>query len=444
MTLLHVLFALEAIPEYLIPHPRKDSACMKRPLSLCVAVLLLSHFPILSQQAQPAPDAPKKSLLEFLNTKIPWKDGNGVTRSPEDLEKIIEQHKLWLSSDKKAGAKANFFKADLRGERLNDVDLREANFTFADLSGAHLDGTDLRGAVLILTRLNGAFVIQTELQDADVVAADVEGTYFEPHSLPDPSSMARVQNLYDITYDANPQPLYELGTKFQKSGFFTQSGLVMGALKKTEVLQERALASAKWQACAPQWMLTAAQQQGRKQTGATCRERFWEFPLIHAELGYVLSTVMFDWTCQYGTNAIRPLLLIFWFWLAFAVVYFFWLRLSPRPVLCRVYPQGTDDNAAAAHNESVTYEGSGNKRGLRGFLDRQGKLVRAALGFSLFTTFNLSFKELDFGRWLHLLSRTEFSYKPIGWLRVVAGFQSLFTFYLLVVAVLSYFGEQFK
>ena len=310
-----------------LPHTREDSAWMKKTPLLYLSILLLSQSLLLSQQTQPAPNAPKMSLFEILNKKIPWKDGDGKTRSPEDLEEIIEQHKLWLSSDKKAGTKANFFKADLRGEPLNDIDLREANFSFADLSGAKLVGTDLRGAALLLTRLHGAFLIETELEDADVVAADVAGAYFEPHSLPDLSKMARVQNLYDVTYNANPQPLYELGTKFQNSGFFTQSSLVMGALKKTEVLKEHGRASATWETCAPKWMLTAAQQQDRKRIGANCRERFWEFSLIRAELSYVLSTVMFDWTCQYGTNAIRPLLLIFWFWLVFAVVYFFWLRL---------------------------------------------------------------------------------------------------------------------
>ena len=47
-----------------------------------------------------------------------WKDGAGDVRSRADLDEILKQHKLWLESGQKSGARADLGYADLHGSDL--------------------------------------------------------------------------------------------------------------------------------------------------------------------------------------------------------------------------------------------------------------------------------------------------------------------------------------
>ncbi|EID8270276.1 pentapeptide repeat-containing protein, partial [Salmonella enterica] len=63
-----------------------------------------------------------------------------------DLSKILEEHKVWITSMRESGSRA-----DLRGANLYGADLCGANLYGADLYGANLCdanlyGADLRGA----------------------------------------------------------------------------------------------------------------------------------------------------------------------------------------------------------------------------------------------------------------------------------------------------------
>ena len=59
------------------------------------------------------------------------------------LDKILDNHKLWLKTNGEDGEKADLQWADLR-----EANLREANLRGADLRGANLRGADLQGADL--------------------------------------------------------------------------------------------------------------------------------------------------------------------------------------------------------------------------------------------------------------------------------------------------------
>lgn len=68
----------------------------------------------------------------------------------------------------------------------------------------------------------------------------------------------------------------------------------------------------------------------------------------------------------------------------------------------------------------------------------------AALCFSLLSAFNVGFRDINFGRWLHLLTKkSEYDLKAVGWARTVSGFQSLLSVYLIALWVLTYFGRPF-
>ncbi|HFW3873399.1 TPA: pentapeptide repeat-containing protein [Salmonella enterica subsp. enterica serovar Tennessee] len=80
-----------------------------------------------------------------------------------DLSKILEEHKVWITSMRESGSRANLRGADLCGADLLDANLRDADLRGADLCGADLRGADLCGA---------------DLRDADLCDADLPDLTF--------------------------------------------------------------------------------------------------------------------------------------------------------------------------------------------------------------------------------------------------------------------------
>ena len=68
--------------------------------------------------------------------------------SKEELNEILQKHKMWLNNDK--GGE----RADLRGTDLKNADLRGADLSDANLRGADLRGADLRYADLTSIETN--------------------------------------------------------------------------------------------------------------------------------------------------------------------------------------------------------------------------------------------------------------------------------------------------
>ncbi|EAU5039221.1 pentapeptide repeat-containing protein, partial [Salmonella enterica] len=53
-----------------------------------------------------------------------------------DLSKILEEHKVWITSIRESGSRANLCGANLCGADLRDADLRDADLRDADLCDA--------------------------------------------------------------------------------------------------------------------------------------------------------------------------------------------------------------------------------------------------------------------------------------------------------------------
>jgi hypothetical protein len=66
------------------------------------------------------------------------------------------------------------------------------------------------------------------------------------------------------------------------------------------------------------------------------------------------------------------------------------------------------------------------------------------LYFSLLSAFSLGWRELNVGTWIARLQPREYILRPTGWVRTVAGIQSLLSVYLLALWVLTYFGRPFE
>ena len=136
------------------------------------------------------------------------KEFRKITR--EDLNDVLEKHKLWLDTDGGDGEKADLRYTDLQGFTLARVNLAGADLSYtnlqntklwfarlagADMTGSHmagssltnaelattnlhkvnLEGADLRGARLAYSNLRSADLMYADLQAADLHCADLQG-----------------------------------------------------------------------------------------------------------------------------------------------------------------------------------------------------------------------------------------------------------------------------
>ncbi|MKG65425.1 pentapeptide repeat-containing protein [Salmonella enterica subsp. enterica] len=92
-----------------------------------------------------------------------------------DLSKILEEHKVWITSMRESGSRADLRGANLCGANLCGADLRGANLRGANLRGANLRGADLRGANLCGANLCGANLCGADLCGANLCGADLCG-----------------------------------------------------------------------------------------------------------------------------------------------------------------------------------------------------------------------------------------------------------------------------
>ncbi|ECP4727721.1 pentapeptide repeat-containing protein [Salmonella enterica subsp. enterica serovar Typhimurium] len=97
-----------------------------------------------------------------------------------DLSKILEEHKVWITSMRESGSRANLCDAnlccaDLRGANLCDANLRGADLRGANLCDANLCGANLCDANLCDTNLRGADLYGANLCDANLCDANLCG-----------------------------------------------------------------------------------------------------------------------------------------------------------------------------------------------------------------------------------------------------------------------------
>ncbi|EBM6970561.1 pentapeptide repeat-containing protein [Salmonella enterica] len=107
-----------------------------------------------------------------------------------DLSKILEEHKVWITSMRESGSRANLYGANLRGANLYGAnlygaDLRGADLRGADLYGANLYGANLYGADLCNANLCGADLRGANLRGANLYGANLYGADLCDANLPD-------------------------------------------------------------------------------------------------------------------------------------------------------------------------------------------------------------------------------------------------------------------
>jgi hypothetical protein len=396
-----------------------------------------------------------------------WNDGDGKVRTRAELDDLIKAHAEWVRSSANPNAPesspadpnaqellspADFTDADLSdanltfidlsgaifgSANLSDANLSDANLAYADLSDANLShadlantkltradmtganlcraylrGADLKDARMFGANLNGADLSAADLSGAYLGYASVTNTIFEPKTNPNVRAFASAKGLELLTYDTSQDALTQLRKAFKDDGFRDQERKVTYALKRREI--------------------DVASTKG---------------PAGYAD--YLFNRVCFDLTCQYGMSPGRPLQLMIALWLLCSFVYLiFFIHLSKRSGLYSIpSPEfGRDEKEHPSSPQRIRWQ-HGYSRGLRGLGSRALQelgLLRTAMFFSLMSAFNIGFRDINFGRWLRLLTKREYDIKAVGWARPVSGLQSLISVYFIALWILTYFGRPFE
>jgi uncharacterized protein YjbI with pentapeptide repeats len=96
--------------------------------------------------------------------------------SPDEIELMLAEHRLYLETEYNEGHRANFSSADLTGRDFSGLNLRGIKMDRAVLRGADFTGAHLQSANLV-----GALAEQACFDRADLSRARLSGrTSFRP------------------------------------------------------------------------------------------------------------------------------------------------------------------------------------------------------------------------------------------------------------------------
>ena len=99
--------------------------------------------------------------------------------SKEELNIILEKHKIYITTSGKEGERADLSWANLSGADLREAYLEEADLEGAELRGAYLEGANLEGAELRGANLEGADLKWADLTGANLSGADLRKANLE-------------------------------------------------------------------------------------------------------------------------------------------------------------------------------------------------------------------------------------------------------------------------
>ncbi|EMD3331871.1 pentapeptide repeat-containing protein [Salmonella enterica] len=139
-----------------------------------------------------------------------------------ELSKVLEQHKVWITSMRESGSRANLRGANLYGANLRDANLRDADLSGANLYGANLRDANLRGANLYGANLRDANLRGANLSDANLRDADLSGANLRDANLRD-------ANLYGANLrDANLRGANLYGANLRDANLPDLTFVIMG------------------------------------------------------------------------------------------------------------------------------------------------------------------------------------------------------------------------
>ncbi|MEQ1681679.1 MAG: pentapeptide repeat-containing protein [Nitrospira sp.] len=336
-------------------------------------------------------------------------------------------------------SKSNFagtilVRASLKGQILHDINFSSADLTEADLSATNLTNMAFTDVNFRDANLRGALLVHTNMSVAHLEGADLFGATYEVDTHPKTSSIAYAKNIEYMTYESDPSSLAHLRAEFKVAGFRDQERKITFALKSRQV-------ETLWETC--------------ENAKGNCFE-------------YFVNRYLFDLTSQYGMNPGRVLLTILTIFGVSTVLYWGLIHFSKDSGLSINVPLDHDRTNQplwlkadlSKDGQLIRESGVETKKGYkvlprqlhqfknlaycREWMRRERALLWVSFVFSLMSTFNIKFRDVDFGRWLKQLTTREYEIKAVGFARTVSGIQALLSVYFIALLLVTYFGRPFE
>jgi uncharacterized protein YjbI with pentapeptide repeats len=297
-------------------------------------------------------------------------------------------------------------RADFSGTHLAGCDLTAALIPNADLSGVDATGANFTGADLRQAKLSSA-----TLKDARIFGAAFDDALWElrPGGTPAAEEMAGAPYLRTLRTERSPGALIEVRDGFRKAGLHDDARFMTWLIQRRD--RKRLEENGQWLESKAKWLL-------------------------------------FELPTEWGMSAMRPLRIVAVLWLLFAVVYFLFVRVGSASAIRMVVTRRRRDDPTKNRMHVRLIRTVVPRRQSR--TGRAAARIRfelrtmlTALNFSFRNMLNLKFQWLDAAAWIRLLQRRDFELEGVGWVRTVAGMQSLVSLYLIAMSILTYFSNPF-
>ncbi len=283
-------------------------------------------------------------------------------------------------SSAKFNAVANFSSARFEEKAKFVGTIFSAGVNFNE---SNLEKADLRNA-----NISYALLVNTNLKDAMLSGVNITGSQYEPKAPPNKTSLDGIKGLRTVWF------------------------------KKGE---ERGLVQ-----------LRAA----LKESGLRGLEREATFVIKHWTTNYDSwykrwpKRLLFGWTCGYGLNYLRPLVILLVLILIFPVPYIIALETHGRE---RVWKVRIGEFA-----KKYLEEKKPPLIKLRGL-----PVVGCGLYFSILSAFHFRWREINVESWAPWKQPIEYTLAAANWVKVVSGIQRLISVYLLILWLLTIFSRLF-
>lgn len=353
-----------------------------------------------------------------------------------DLQQADLQHASFLFSKAQntifRGANlqfANFTGADLRDADLSYTDLRHANLSEANLAGANLAHANLTDSNMTQANLNRVNFSDADLTNTNMVSTMMNDTNFNGANLRSALFQPRFEsgspNLIGLSHSLHFNTVHFSDIK---EGAASLNNLRIQYKKINVRSMERTL--------------TAIIK--RENMYANWQRGGW------GRLESTFSYTLFYLTCDFGAAPGRPLLLVFILIFLFAFAYRYALSYPSRfsSIFVTWNPKRFYRwQTAHVRHDDKRLTKTLQKKVKSHWLEKcheQRHLISTALFFSFLCAFSIGWRDLNVRNFLVRLQKREFLMDSRGWVRMLAGSQSIISVYLMVLWILTYFGRPFE
>jgi len=317
-----------------------------------------------------------------------------------DFEMVIKNHNTFLKNNEK-GNRAIFDSLKINNHRFSGhYDWSEASFKNTYLYNLDLGAINFSNADFTNAYFENVNFIQGNISSR-FDNANMLNVIFEPHIPPSAINIITAKNLFTMRYYKNPTGLIKLKNDFHDSGFLDHERKIIHALMKEKTRR------------------------------------------IDSIIHRYFRIILFDWTCAYGMDVWRPILLLLMNIMIFAVLYFLLTMFSKKSKIIPVKNRHVGDLYKTEKVEYPIWEEKVKSTG-KTYLNAISKLIEYSILFSFMSAFNYGFREINFGRWIRNLLHEDIDIKTTRWARTASGIQSIICLYLFALWLLIYFSNPFE